>query len=132
MINKKRKYNKKLYTKACNRIRRSMVFIPCEYEEIDENTVIDDHYFKKPIKGKLLKSYISKVDYFHIHCNPIVNGTQMPDGCELILDCDFKDVYSYMRIIDDHKYLVAVYDYCNDIIDITNAQGKSLKQIVSE
>ena len=74
----------------------------------------------------------AKVDYFHIHCNPIVNGTQMPDGCELILDCDFKDVYSYMRIIDDHKYLVAVYDHCNDIIDITNAQGKSLKQIVSE
>ena len=109
-----------------------MVFIPCDYEEINENTVIDDHYFKKPIKGKLLKSYISKVDYFHIHCNPIVNGTQMPDGCELILDCDFKDVYSYMRIIDDHKYLVAVYDNCNDIIDITNAQGKSLKQIVSE
>ena len=56
----------------------------------------------------------------------------MPDGRELILDCDFKSVYSYMRIIDDHKYLIAVYDHCNDIIDITNAQCKSLKQIVSE
>ena len=126
------KYNKKLYTKACNRIRRSMVFVPCDYEEINENTVIDDHYFKKPIKGKLLKSYISKVKYFHIHCNPIVNGHASPKGSELILDCYFKDVYGYMRIIDDHKYLIAVYDHCNDIIDINNAQGKSLKQIVSE
>lgn len=119
------KYSRKLCTKACNRLTRSMVFIPCDYEEIDENTVIDDCYFKKPIKGKLLKSYISKAKYFRIYY-------KMPDGCELILDCDFKSAYSYMRIIDDHKYLIAVYDHCNDIIDITNAQGKSLKQIVSE
>lgn len=127
------KYSRKLCTKACNRLTRSMVFIPCDYEEIDENTVIDDRYFKKPIKGKLLKSYISKAKYFRIYYKPIANGTQMPDGCELlILDCDFKSAYNCMRIIDDHKYLIAVYDHCNDIIDITNAQGKSLKQIVSE
>lgn len=126
------KYNRKLCIKACNRLTRSMVFIPCDYEEIDENTVIDDRYFKKPIKGKLLKSYLSKAKYFRIYYKPIDSVTQMPDGRELILDCDFKSVYSYMRIIDDHKYLIAVYDNCNDIIDITNAQGKSLKQIVSE
>ena len=126
------KYSRKLCTKACNRLTRSMVFIPCDYEEIDENTIIDDRYFKKPIKGKLLKSYISKAKYFRIYYNPIDNVTQIPDGRKLILDCDFKSVYSYMRIIDDHKYLIAIYDNCNDIIDITNAQGKSLKQIVSE
>lgn len=37
-----------------------------------------------------------------------------------------------MRIINDHKYIIAVYDHCNDIIDITNAKYESLKQIVSE
>ena len=117
MARMKRRNKDRIEKKIANRLRRAAVFIPCDYEEIDEETHIDTHYFKKPIKGKLLKKYCRMRDMIAMKAAPYYMG---------YIRTDHDDV-TFLFMLSDYS-IPGVYDF----IDVTNTKGKTMKQIVSE